>query len=351
MSARIGIMARTDDRGIGVQTWEVARHLPEASVLAVRHPVSERQGFPSHHAERFPDARVVRWNNSHHLPEAPVREWLAELDVVYSVESLMDERVQLWARDAGVATVVHANPELYRPQIRPDVVWLPTPWMLERFAGAPSGALWVPVPLPEVPAHVAPAPIDAPLSVCHVMGRRAAHDRNGTSTLMRSLQFVERQVDVTIYGQEPSMPARVRNKQVTWRYVANTPNRWDMYDGHHLLVMPRKYGGLCLPVQEAMGVGLGVMMPNCSPNQSYTTTLLRTIPPSAGDGRTVQMPGGEFTLHDVDPRDLARAIDEYSLNMALRATAERHSAAWADGHRWANYVSVYRHHLEEAANR
>ena len=34
--------------------------------------------------------------------------------------------------------------------------------------------------------------------------------------------------------------------------IGGVANYWDAYDGYDALVLPRRYGGLCLPVQEGM---------------------------------------------------------------------------------------------------
>jgi hypothetical protein len=44
------------------------------------------------------------------------------------------------------------------------------------------------------------------------------------------------------------------------------PNYLDQYKDGDVLVIPRKYGGLCLPMQEALAHGIPVIMPDIEPN-------------------------------------------------------------------------------------
>ena len=39
-----------------------------------------------------------------------------------------------------------------------------------------------------------------------------------------------------------------------------------MYKDGEVMILPRRYGGLCLPLWEALASGMPVLMPNISPN-------------------------------------------------------------------------------------
>ena len=146
---RIGVIARADNRGLGIQTWEVARHLEVERVLVVREPGSERRGFHPQ-LDRFPGAAIVEFGqyNDGELDEEICRGWLDGLDVIYSAETLYDWRISGWAREAGCATVVHANPEFYKHSVdsldHPTAWWSATPW---RLGFLPRETRVVPMPM------------------------------------------------------------------------------------------------------------------------------------------------------------------------------------------------------------
>src|SRR5262249_55476915 len=135
-------------------------------------------------------------------------DWLDGLDVVYSAETFYDWRLVEWARDRGVATVLHVMPELLgaiSPAQMPPRLWRPTGW---RMSELPAGTEVVPVPVAADrfcdfrPSSEA----DGPLRVLHVAGRRAAADRNGTLSLYQALRTVGERVEITITTQDDRLP-------------------------------------------------------------------------------------------------------------------------------------------------
>lgn len=174
---KLGVIARADDRGLGVQTWEVVRNMDPDRVLVVREPGSEQQGFEPH-LDRFPGATVVT-DHVGVLPEGIVRDWLDGLDVVYTAETLYDERFVGWADAMGVATVIHTNPEFHRPsRTAPTRWWSATDWRLGHLPDS-LRVVPMPVPLDRWLRHADPVS-----RVLHVRGRAATRDRNGTDTVL-----------------------------------------------------------------------------------------------------------------------------------------------------------------------
>jgi glycosyltransferase involved in cell wall biosynthesis len=47
----------------------------------------------------------------------------------------------------------------------------------------------------------------------------------------------------------------------------NIHDNLDLYKEGDLYILPRRYGGLCLPMQEALSTGIPVFMPDISPNR------------------------------------------------------------------------------------
>jgi hypothetical protein len=81
---RLGLLARAEDRGLGVLSWETARHLhPDRTLVVDMGPLA--RGFPMH-LDRYPGATVVPFVEGC-FPERIVREWLDGLDVVYCVDA------------------------------------------------------------------------------------------------------------------------------------------------------------------------------------------------------------------------------------------------------------------------
>lgn len=326
---KIGVIARADDRGLGTQTWEVARNLHPEKVLVVRVPGSEAQGFTPH-LDRFPGAMVLTVNeHSWTLPEAEVRAWLDGLDVVYTAETLYDWRIADWGRDQGVATVVHCNPEFYmhHKRVLPDPAawWAPTDWRLNHL---PVTTTVVPMPCPV--DRFTPDPDDGSTSVLHVGGRTAVGDRNGTDVALMASHLV----DITVSTQ-----TGVRRPQRA-TVVGHSDNWWDLYDGHAALVLPRRYGGLCLPIIEACAAGLVPIVTDCTPNRMWPIEPIR-----ATSGRQVKLPGGWIDTYDCDPQAVADAVNRVVPNLPQR---RRSVIQWAHDHSWEALAPQWLEHFERA---
>lgn len=341
---KVGLIARGEDRGLGLLSWEFFRHVhPERTVLIDMGDLSG--GFPLH-LDRYPDAELAAFDGVE-LDEAPVRDLLAACDVVYVAETFYDRRLPGWAADAGCVLVLHVMPEFFRwagedlPAVR---WWAPTPWRLDRL---PEGTTLVPVPVADDRFGFSPAPAhDGPLRVLHQVGHRAGQDRAGTTTLLRSLRLVTEPMVVTLSTQDARLPVPTgAAAQVTVdRRVGGSKYYWEPYTGHDVMVMPRRYGGLSLPVQEAMASGLAVVMTDVAPNDWWPTLRVATR-----QQQDLETPGGWLRLADAPPRAVAAALDALARSPGLLADHQRLSAEWAQAHRWSALLSLYEAELARAA--
>lgn len=323
---RLGVIARPEDRGLGLQTWEVTRHL-QCSVLVV--DVLEQRTDIASHWDRFPDAVRAVWRHGKFLKPRLVGDWLESVDVVYSAETFYDQKLPDWAYAVDTRTVVQVNPEFWRPTRwrEPDAQWSATSWRLEHIA--PGTEV---VPYPVAAERFTPVPQhDGPTRWLHVAGRRAIYDRNGTETLLEALPLLRQPCSVTIAvqdGDEPPQLPRVP-RYVDVQVRGPVANYWDQYADADALVMPRRYGGLCMPVQEACAAGLAILMPDCAPNRDTWPI----VPVRVHGYDQLHMRAGEVAVANVDHMDLARQMD------ALAEPCKRHvqqqaSLGWATWHSW-----------------
>lgn len=327
---RVGVVSPLTNRGIGIQSYEAARNL-NASVLFVE---TKDPSAPSH-PERAPFATKVRWAQG--LDPKPVRNWLRTVDVVYAVETFYDPRFTKWARANDTRTVLHANPEFWTGADRPDMLWTATPWRMDTM---PPGTEVVPFPVATDRFND-----DGPKFASagrkphwlHVAGKRALADRNGTDILAAALPHLTEPCVVRIavqHGEVPPLPKTAPGVEV---YVTTArPDYWTLYAGHDALVMPRRYGGLCLPVQEAMAAGLAVLMPDVSPNDVWPT-----VRAPAEFRRKVTMPCGRVPMYDVRPEVLASMMDQLADPEVLTSWQNR-ARAWAQAHSWETLAPVWR---------
>lgn len=321
----IGVVARGENRGLGHLTWEVVRALQPDRVLVV--DVGGRDRGHELHRDRYPDATFVTWSPDCTLDERTCREWLDGLDVVYLAETPYDERFPQWARDARARCVVHAMPEFWRYGHLPfDAVWNPTTWRMDLL---PALAHVVPVPVPldrwPTPAKERPGPP----TFLHVAGHRTTGDRNGSVLLARALRHVTQPMRVRVLAQG-SFPRLRAPLHVDLEVSTAGPNSyWTMYDDADVLVLPRRYGGLSLPVLEAAGAGLALVCSDVEPNRTWPI-----VPVPARPRTSLRTPGGEVRSFEADPRRLAHFLDVLAERDELRWQHQREARAWAEANSW-----------------
>lgn len=336
---RWGLIARAEDRGLGVMTWELARALYPDRVLVID-PQDARFTMHLDRYKGHDTTLATFWNGE--LNEALVRSWLDGLDVVYSAETFYDWRVCTWAREAGVATICHGMPEFYRhaqndwPE--PASWWWPTDWLVDRIPAGPV----VPVPVPDDAPLLHGDPHEAgPLRIVHVAGHLAHADRNGTRLLFAALRRITEPVHVTVWAQDrlntPRMPAHVTLEL----RCGGVADRWEQYRGAHVLVMPRRYGGLCLPVQEALAAGVAVVMTDTPWNRRWPIV---PVPLAASQAR-LQLPVGQVTLSEVDTSQLARLLSRLARDRDEVYGHQLQARLWTERNRWSALAGVYQDQL------
>lgn len=299
---RIGLIARCEiARGLAIQSRNFYDNMPVDDVLLIEMPRPDCAEAP----EWYPGSTIVQYNPTRHeLDESIVREWLRGLDVVFTVETPYDWRVPLWCKELGVKLVIQGNPEFVRhmddPSLpHPDAWWWPTSWRLDKL---PPGKV---MPVPQPSMRRLPLNTEEPLRLVHVVGKRAYADRNGTDILQWLIRSVTAKVKLTVYGIDGQLPEfrRMRNVEIEL-HPDGVDDRWEMYHNQDVLVMPRRYGGLCLPALEAAAMGLVVMMPDCSPNEE-----LAAHHHIRGRQRPLRLACGVIQMTEANPGDFAFAID------------------------------------------
>lgn len=326
---RVGVLARTNSRGLDIQTSEAARNL-DATVLVVNVVNQTSRHFPSDFS-RYPTAPIVDCLPGWKLDERTVRCWLEKVDVVYTAETFYDDHFTEWARTQHVATVVHANPEFVPPGGgwaigNPTAWWSATSWRLERL---PAGSKVVTFPV-ATDRFTPVEPHDGPCRWLHVAGKRAMSDRNGTLDVIAALALLREPCEVTICTQDPTLPPIEAPPHVKVRVsIGGVPDYWSLYVDQDALVMPRRYGGLCLPVQEAMASGMAVVMSDIQPNPG-TWPIVGV---KARYGPVASMPAGKIPVAAVNPHDLAAIMDTFA-DPSVRHARQAQSRQWADEHSW-----------------
>lgn len=353
LNVRWGIFgARGDRRGLAIQSEEIARNLRPDRVLGVdmgdKSPLEP--DWSGYDRARLTVRHIdpLRADFADFTP-ADAAEWMDGLDVVFGCETFYAPWLTGVAKAAGVATVLQANPEfvghVWDWEPVPTRVVTPTKWLADRMRGAAV----LPVGVARDRLRFRPR---VGLGVLlHIAGHGAMHDRNGTVALMDALRFVRKPVAVVVRAQRrTNVPTQRLPRWVDVEVrQADESDYAALYDEGDVMVLPRRYGGLCLPAQEALSTGMPVLMPDCAPNPDLLppAMLVPLAPPRPG--RNFQTQAGRVELADADPALLAFRIDHLSAHPEEVQALSIEADSVAAGLAWPAVAGRYEETLREAA--
>ena len=286
-------------------------------VMVVEHGrrPSNRDWYPN--APRIGDLR----------DHAKIREWLSHLDVFLAFETPFVWEVFRWCRDAGVKTVLmpmhECEPDLL--PAHPDVFLCPSLLDLDCYPDGHwqthkvgkdylNNKILVPINTRSV---FLPVPVEAPWRrrerawvFVHNAGNGGLRGRNGTAELLASLRYVESPITMILRTQEHRPEAVEVPDHVTLDWHNGTVLYDTLYERGDVFVMPEKFNGLSLPLQEARAAGMLVM---CGDRYPMNTWLPREpLIPVAGYNKVrIARHLREFDEAQFDPRVIAATIDSW----------------------------------------
>lgn len=320
---RLGMIVRCDQGGLGNQTRDLHKHLTPSTTLLINLPSEKGRGIG--YPADFAGPDTMHWHDDV-IPPDIARQFEDRCDVILSVEVFYS------AVFSKARTVLVANPELWQGYDATTLV-VPTTWMLERM---PPEAVVLPHPVTHPPVSQVRRRHSV-TTFLHVAAP-AMLDRNGTTTVMEALQHVDEQCQLWVHAPGTPSPTgdtrfTVSKVDVRWSSRYNR-NAWSTYDVEaDVMLLPRRYGGLCLPVQEAAACGLPSVMTALSPQNTWPVW---TIPTKSH--YTYPMRGGEFPVYDTDPRELAKAMtDMVRGGVDIEALSDA-ALAWAEQLSWDNLL-------------
>jgi len=321
---RLGIIARSDKTGLGNQTYELTKMLNPDKVLLIN-------SFYFNKNKQFPEVYKeynVTSSSRGFLTDEEVRNFLEDLDAVISCETFYNGNFVRIAREKGVKTLLQYNFEflgnLTTPNLPiPDVFIAPSMWNFDVVSNKfGNRAKVVFLPPPTSIDKFSKAKNKNAFShnrILHIAGKIADADRNGTNTVMEMLKYSNSDYELVIKVQNPERletpPSDPRLKIDS----SNPNNSADLYVGFDAMILPRRYAGLCLPMNEALISGLPVFMTDVSPNNLVLPKewLITSKQISKIKTRTI------LPVYAADPAELARVVDEYINNKNKAAEKER----------------------------
>jgi len=307
---RLGIIARSDNTGLGNQTRELVNMLNPDKILLINSSFFNQN---RQHPEWYAGYDCITTDRG--FPrQGEIKGFLRNLDVVISCETFYSQQFIDMARLAGIKTILQYNYEflgnLQHPDWSlPDVLLAPSTWHIDdisRLYGDRCEVIHLPPPTDaELFKDVRNINAQDHKRILHVAGKAAVKDRNGTETVIKMLEYSREDYKLVIKTQTP-----LEIKSTDERIIIetdNVANKQDLYSGYDAMVLPRRYAGLCLPMNEALMSGLPVFMPRVSPN----TTVLPdewTLEAELIDKFKAK---ATVNVWSVRPKSLAELIDNY----------------------------------------
>lgn len=334
---KIGLLARADDGGLGQQTAEFYRHIHPHRTLVVDLGDQNRGAF---RPDRYPDAMVVAYAVHDPIRRDVLRALCSEVDLVYTAEVPYSPELLDIAAEYGTRVVVHVNPELLEDAVLAAEVWLPTDWERARV----EQRVGHPVPVVPFPAAIPQSRESRPpVTFVHVQAP-AFLDRNGSELLNAALPLMTVPSVWRVFG-DPVLAAQTHQfGMATVHFEGRVETYWDLYADAEILVLPRRYGGLSLPMQEAAACGLGVVSLDLDPQRGWLHP--DGLIPTSG-GYAYPMRGGDFWVHGAEPDAVARVLDRLAADPHLRGTLAADASAWAATITWDQLLPLYELAFEE----
>ena len=256
---KLGLIARADKSGLGYQTRDYYKFLKPDKLILI--DLSSLNGHEQFYGW-YEDAHLIRG-----IPnESQVVNLLNGIDVLLTAETGYNVKLFKMARERGVKTICVENPEFFDPfkypeMAMPDLIILPSVWKMDEIKAyaEPRGTKVIQL---HHPVDRAEFPFTQRFTnkAIHIAGKPATNDRNGT------WDFMEAYPSGIVTTQSDDLAWRIRHKYRHSNVFTNLATPQEIYGKGDVMVLPRRYGGNCLPLNEALSSGMPVIMPDISPN-------------------------------------------------------------------------------------
>lgn len=299
---RLGVIVRVDNTGLGYQSRALRDMLEPEKILEV----SQGDDIPSF---------------------AQFEEFFKDIDVALTAETPYVYEAWNWARIAGVKTVCQPNWELFDGLVQPnmphpDKYIVPSYWHLKDFQKMFPNAAYLPPPtLPKTfnKARDVNLSRKGKRRFVHIIGSNAMYDRNGWVAIMDALKFTDSNFELVVYSQQEM--TGIADPRVKY-HVFDVEDQTELYTDFDALIMPRRYGGLCLPMNEALMSGLPVIMTDIEPNNKVLPKnwLVPSYISDGFDGRS------HIDVYSPNSEDLADRMTEFSHMPDYKLRNQKHKA-------------------------
>jgi hypothetical protein len=308
---KLGIIARCDNTGLGNQTFELVKMLNPEKIMLI-----DSSSFHTGHQQHFEWYQGKNYSIIKGVPDKnQIVRFIQGLDIVLSCETFYSKYFVQIAKYKKVKTVLQYNFEFLQylqtqEKFLPDMLLGPTVWNIDVIKEKFGNICQIDFLPPPTDHKNFKENKNINLKnhnrLLHVAGKAAAHDRNGTKIVLEMMKYAKSNFELVIKSQTP-IDFSLNNDERIEVLISNKKNREGLYNGFDAMVLPRRYGGLCLPMNEALLSGIPTFMPDISPNNYFLPKEWLANSKVVGEFMTKT----KINLNEVDPRTLAFMIDNY----------------------------------------
>ena len=288
----VGAIVRNANSGLGNLSWDFYRHGLIQKCLIVPENNGEHE-FP----ERFGNNTRVATG-----PRFSKRDldWLLDgIDSLLIFESPYQPFVFRIAKEKGVKTFFMP---MHEARIdfhgsNPDVVLCVSDLEMEKNYPGEKIRINVPVDTEKVKWRLR----EKAEVFVHNAGHGGIGGRNGTSELVNCIPDIKSDLSIIIRSQ--GIHFDIEDDRVDFRYE-NVKNYWDLWKEGDVFVLPDKFSGLSLPLQEAFASGMLIITTDRHPLNKWLPTAPMIPVKKLGVWNNIEM-----ALFD--PEDIAKTLDAW----------------------------------------
>lgn len=337
---RIGLIARADQTGLGIQSKEFFDHIPCKALVIDSSALMPELALLKPNLDLYPGQQAFRLRRGSGavggIPKAVVDEFLKDIGVLFAIETPYDYNIFQECKDRGIKTVLQPNYEFLDYPSRlppPDLFAAPSMWNYESI---PGPKMFLPVP---VNAKKFKHSMRARTFV-HIGGRPFLYDRNGTRVFANALRYVKSNIRAEIKGQQSVTVASVNPRVTLAMDFTSKENYHENYNGG-VMVLPRKYGGLSLPMNEALASGMPIITTDISPNNLWLPEEW-LVPARKVGTFQIKKP---VDCYEADLAKLAEKIDQFCDENFYHAAVSK-AIDLKESISWDTLLPLYRRTLE-----
>jgi glycosyltransferase involved in cell wall biosynthesis len=305
-----GIIARCDNTGLGNQTRDLVRMLnPDRILLINSAKFNNNRQYP----EWYDGYNVTITNGFPTKQEVAI--FMDGLNSVLTCETFYHPHFINLAQRRKVKTLMQYNYEFLDHLNKPDMplptyMISPSYWKVDETIakfGNDTKVVHIPPPiyLDDFKSARENNMSKDHKRILHIGGKAASQDRNGTQTVIDMLRHSKADYELVIRSQS-ELNINYKDSRLTVE-IGNIDSRSEMYNGFDAMVMPRRYAGLCLPMNEALVSGLPVFMTDISPNNQ----ILPSDWLVSSSKVSTLMTRVKLDVYEADVKELAKKIDRY----------------------------------------